>query len=401
MTPLLPTKDVELVRSLGKAAHVLILLSMLDRPVGENDIAGILDLYPTTVRNYLRSLEHLGVATRISRYRGWTLTCEGRQMILGRSWINENGSKGAEEEEIEGVEGKIKTNVKNSRSNGEIKTSVKNSRTSVKISRSNGKKSRSRPLAAASLSLSLKEEDKEAAEAKMRASVKNSPSSVKISRSLIGRGHRLTKKENSAGPSPSQPGPSVQANLDAFASIGLARNEFISEICEMDHVSPDYILGQKKRLQAERRYSPGLLLTVIRSKDYLAVKYINPAEQEFELNDAEEEFEEQTEVEHQIEVEQDPSVFEQLPGSKMTPARAWADVLKQLKVGIPKISYERWVKDLVLLSARDGVFVVEAQSGYARNWLEERLSSTTRRLLAGICNQNVEVKFVDLGESTG
>jgi hypothetical protein len=61
----------------------------------------------------------------------------------------------------------------------------------------------------------------------------------------------------------------VRANLEAFASIGLARNDFVSEICQMDHVTPDYILGQAKRLEAERRYSPGLLLTVIRILSFL------------------------------------------------------------------------------------------------------------------------------------
>jgi hypothetical protein len=38
----------------------------------------------------------------------------------------------------------------------------------------------------------------------------------------------------------------------------------------MDHVIPDYILGQKKRLEAECRYSAGLLLTVIQCKDFFA-----------------------------------------------------------------------------------------------------------------------------------
>ncbi|MEJ2266861.1 MAG: hypothetical protein P8X95_25740 [Anaerolineales bacterium] len=43
----------------------------------------------------------------------------------------------------------------------------------------------------------------------------------------------------------------------------------------MDHVTPDYILGQAKRLEAERRYSPGLLLTVNRSRDHLPEKYLS------------------------------------------------------------------------------------------------------------------------------
>jgi chromosomal replication initiator protein len=63
---------------------------------------------------------------------------------------------------------------------------------------------------------------------------------------------------------------------------------------------------------------------------------------------------------------------------------------------MPKSTYDKWVKDAVLLSARDGTFVIGAYSGYARDWLESRLTSTVTRLLTGICNRSIEVRFEDL-----
>jgi Mn-dependent DtxR family transcriptional regulator len=70
---------------LKKTAIVLMVLFRLDKPVGEGELAEILDVYPTTVRTYLRSLAHLGMVTRTHRYHGWMLTAGGRQMVLGES----------------------------------------------------------------------------------------------------------------------------------------------------------------------------------------------------------------------------------------------------------------------------------------------------------------------------
>jgi chromosomal replication initiation ATPase DnaA len=80
----------------------------------------------------------------------------------------------------------------------------------------------------------------------------------------------------------------------------------------------------------------------------------------------------------------------------MTAARAWPAVLRELQSDMPKAAYDKWVRDAVLLSARDGTFVIGAQNAYARDWLEGRLASTITRLLAGICNRSVAVRFVDV-----
>jgi predicted transcriptional regulator len=223
MTSQLQPREVELFRCLKKTAILLMLLFRLDKPVGEIDIASILDIHPQTVRTYLKSLARLGVVTRTHRYQGWTLTGGGRQMILGES----TGQIHAER--------------------------ARKTKTSAKKSRSNAKISRSLPLAAASLSLSFKEESNAAAAAQAGASAKKSRSSAKISRSHFSRKRHLPKREDRTAMGSTRSDQVIRANQEAFASIGLARNDFVSEICQMDHVTPDYIRGQKKRLEAERR----------------------------------------------------------------------------------------------------------------------------------------------------
>jgi hypothetical protein len=217
----------------------------------------------------------------------------------------------------------------------------------------------------------------------------------------------------------------VQANLEAFASIGLVQNDFISGICRMDYVTPGYILGQKRRLEAERRYSGGLLLKVVQCGDELAEEYVvgedsdppqpplkggekNPPERRrspspHPLLRGEQRREqflgnvlELEEEDGGFEIEPDASIHEPLSPEGMTAARAWPAVLRELQSDMPRATYERWVRDTVLLSARDGIFVVGAQSGYTRDWLESRLTSKIARLLAGICNTSMQIRFMEL-----
>jgi hypothetical protein len=450
MTSQLQPREVELFRSLKKTAIVLMLLFRLDKPVGESEIARILDIHPETTRIYLRSLARLGLITRTHRFNGWTLTAGGRQMLLGESgdrWpvlgpgkiktsaenprsITESPTPSAEDprsipesptssaENPRSIPEGPTASAENPRATTESPTpsaenprsipegatpSAENPRSilegptaSAENPRSSAEIPRSPSLAAASLSLSFKQKRNTAAAAIARANVKYSRSSVKHSPSRYSRRlHHADKKDRTALGS-ARSDPVVRANLEAFASIGLARNDFLSEICKMDHVTPDYIRGQKKRLEAERRYSHGLLLTVIRSHDYLPEKYLAREEPEPQITENGQESEEESYAIHEI--EPDPSIYEPISASGMTAAKAWSAVLGQLKVDMPKAAYDKWVRDAVLLSSKGGVFVLGAKDNYARDWLESRLSTTSRRLLSGICNRPVALKFVNVDE---
>ncbi|MEX2143687.1 MAG: chromosomal replication initiator protein DnaA [Anaerolineales bacterium] len=78
----------------------------------------------------------------------------------------------------------------------------------------------------------------------------------------------------------------------------------------------------------------------------------------------------------------------------MNASQAWQSALGQLQVEMPKGTYDTWVRDAELVAYEDGAFVIGANNAYARDWLEGRLKSTITRLLTGMMNRTVEVRFV-------
>jgi chromosomal replication initiator protein len=79
---------------------------------------------------------------------------------------------------------------------------------------------------------------------------------------------------------------------------------------------------------------------------------------------------------------------------EMNAEHAWQSVLGQLQMEMPRASYDTWVRDTKVLSYEDGVFTVGVRNAYARDWLDSRLSSTVTRLLVGVVEREVEVRFV-------
>ena len=57
-------------------------------------------------------------------------------------------------------------------------------------------------------------------------------------------------------------------------------------------------------------------------------------------------------------------------------------------------TFDTWLRDSRLLKYEDGAFVVGVKSGYAKDWLENRLLTTIKRTLARLAGQTVAVKFV-------
>ncbi|HEY3311847.1 MAG TPA: chromosomal replication initiator protein DnaA [Anaerolineales bacterium] len=78
----------------------------------------------------------------------------------------------------------------------------------------------------------------------------------------------------------------------------------------------------------------------------------------------------------------------------MNAEQAWQSVLGQLQMEMPRASFDTWVRDTRPLSYDDGVMTVAARNAYARDWLENRLLSTVARLLAGMMNRVVDLRFV-------
>lgn len=74
---------VQLLRSLKKSAIVLLLMKWAGRPLGEAEVAAILDSSRTTVRTQLKSLAALGYAHRVRFHAGFELTELGEELFEG------------------------------------------------------------------------------------------------------------------------------------------------------------------------------------------------------------------------------------------------------------------------------------------------------------------------------
>jgi chromosomal replication initiator protein len=79
---------------------------------------------------------------------------------------------------------------------------------------------------------------------------------------------------------------------------------------------------------------------------------------------------------------------------RMNAERIWDAALGQLQMELPRATFDTWVRDAVLLAYEDGSFIVGVHNAYARDWLEDRLLSTVKRVLTGIASRSVEVRFV-------
>ena len=78
----------------------------------------------------------------------------------------------------------------------------------------------------------------------------------------------------------------------------------------------------------------------------------------------------------------------------MKAKQAWQAAVGQLQVEMPKAAFDTWVRNAELITYEDGSFVIGVPNAYARDWLHSRLSSTVRRLLTGIMNRTVSVRFI-------
>jgi DNA-binding transcriptional ArsR family regulator len=360
--------EVATFRSLKNTSTLLLLMFRLDRPAGETELAEILDQSPKTVRGHLRSLKYLGVVTRTNRYSGWQLTQGGRQLVLG---------------EVQDLQ-LTKTNGNFYRSPSPAAASL----SLIKLKASNGKQQQ--------LSEGAAEEEPEKSKPAVNFTVQNEnpiKTNGKFYRSRVKRKCPLRKRKTADsaprfGPDMVQGLDMVCRNLDAFQSVGLGLSRVVRNVAELDHVHPDYILSQARRLEGEGRYSPGLLIKVVRDGDPVPPRYRVRQEQDPEPEPVPEPCDPGPQP--------DPSVNAPAGPHGLTASRAWETALQQLQRDLPKESFNTWVKRAHLIAFLEGAFVVHAGNAYTRDWLESRLTSTLTRLLTGICNRSIEVRFTDI-----
>lgn len=78
----------------------------------------------------------------------------------------------------------------------------------------------------------------------------------------------------------------------------------------------------------------------------------------------------------------------------MNPEHVWSAALGELQLQMTKATFETWLRDSRLQKYEDGTFVVAVKNGYAKDWLEHRLSATIKRTLARLSNRTVDIMFV-------
>ncbi len=77
----------------------------------------------------------------------------------------------------------------------------------------------------------------------------------------------------------------------------------------------------------------------------------------------------------------------------MNPSQAWQAAIGQLQMEMPKAAFDTWVRNTQFVSFEENIFTISTQNDYAKEWLTDRLTSTVVKLLTGIINQSVDVRF--------
>jgi chromosomal replication initiator protein len=78
----------------------------------------------------------------------------------------------------------------------------------------------------------------------------------------------------------------------------------------------------------------------------------------------------------------------------MNAAKIWSAALGELQLQMTQATFETWLRDSKLLRYEEGTFVVAVKSGYAKDWLENRLLTIVKRTLARLTGRTVGVTFV-------
>jgi chromosomal replication initiator protein len=78
----------------------------------------------------------------------------------------------------------------------------------------------------------------------------------------------------------------------------------------------------------------------------------------------------------------------------MNANQAWQSTLSQIQMEMSKASFDTWVRNAKLISHEDNLFTIGVPNAYARDWLEDRLTSSLTRMLTGMMNDPQDVRFV-------
>ena len=78
----------------------------------------------------------------------------------------------------------------------------------------------------------------------------------------------------------------------------------------------------------------------------------------------------------------------------MAPAMHWQATLGELKLQMPRATFDTWVKDTTVVGCERDEYVIGVPNAYAKDWLENRLGPTMRRTLTAIVGRGIDLRFV-------
>jgi chromosomal replication initiator protein len=78
----------------------------------------------------------------------------------------------------------------------------------------------------------------------------------------------------------------------------------------------------------------------------------------------------------------------------MKPDLVWSAALGELQLQMTQATFDTWLRDSRFIKFEDGSFVVGVKSGYAKDWLENRLLPTIKRTLARLAGCATDIRFV-------
>jgi hypothetical protein len=72
----------------------------------------------------------------------------------------------------------------------------------------------------------------------------------------------------------------------------------------------------------------------------------------------------------------------------------WQEVKARLQMQLPQATYDNWVKQTELMQVEGNQWLIQCESTFAQDWLENRLNGTLARTVASVAGQSVDLKFV-------
>lgn len=96
-------------------------------------------------------------------------------------------------------------------------------------------------------------------------------------------------------------------------------------------------------------------------------------------------------LEHQQDVQTESRATDD---DRLSVAKAWRLTRGQLQSELEKTTYDTWVRDIELLGFSEQVLLLGTANAYARDWLYDRLKSSTEKILGGIMGKQIRVRFV-------